>query len=412
MRDFDKLRSGYITDAQFRIGLNMGKVVLSSGEFELLCAHYQAPKEGRHVRWRDFCDDIESVFTKKGLEKNVDLALGDARLATSYGLQGPSLRQQALAEEVVEGFRDLLIKNRLDAKSFFQDWDHHRHFKISLKQFRQVLSNFGFIISDEQAQACVKVFGNPAGEVEYLRFLEHADPAKVLQQPIERGPKPQYTGKETNFLGSQETVELMQKIKTQVKKDRIRLLEFFQDHDILRKGYLPQQKFRSTLHSQKLFLTEAEYSLLQKVFAAQIDAQMVDYVRFNVEIENIFTDKFLEKDPLKTVTQFKASSILDPKDVLNAQEEQELDAALIRIGTEVRHKRLLIKPFFQDKDKSKSSFIATSRFRSIFDMLHLKLTDREFQLIGKRFQAKAENEINYVEFDHVLKRYSGDDQPV
>jgi hypothetical protein len=139
---------------------------------------------------------------------------------------------------------------------------------------------------------------------------------------------------------------------------------------------------------------------------------MVDYVRFNLEIENIFTDKLLEKDPLRTINEFKASSILDPKDVLNPQEEQELDAALMRIGTEVRHKRLLIKPFFQDKDKSKSSFIATSRFRSIFDMLHIKLTEREFKLIGKRFQAKAENEINYVEFDHVLKRYSGDDQPV
>lgn len=31
----------------------------------------------------------------------------------------------------------------------------------------------------------------------------------------------------------------MKKIKTQIKKDRIRLLEFFQDHDLLRKGYLP-----------------------------------------------------------------------------------------------------------------------------------------------------------------------------
>jgi len=33
-RDFDKLRSGYITDAQFRIGLNMAKIVLSTTEFE------------------------------------------------------------------------------------------------------------------------------------------------------------------------------------------------------------------------------------------------------------------------------------------------------------------------------------------------------------------------------------------
>lgn len=39
----------------------------------------------------------------------------------------------------------------------------------------------------------------------------------------------------------------MQKVKQIVKKDRIRILEFFQDHDILRKGYLPAQKFRGTL---------------------------------------------------------------------------------------------------------------------------------------------------------------------
>jgi hypothetical protein len=46
------------------------------------------------------------------------------------------MRQQALAQEVAENFRELLLKNRLDAKSFFQDWDRHKHFKISLKQFR------------------------------------------------------------------------------------------------------------------------------------------------------------------------------------------------------------------------------------------------------------------------------------
>lgn len=39
-RDFDKLRSGYITEAQFRIGLNMAKIVLSSHEFEMLTEYF------------------------------------------------------------------------------------------------------------------------------------------------------------------------------------------------------------------------------------------------------------------------------------------------------------------------------------------------------------------------------------
>lgn len=52
-----------------------------------------------------------------------------------------------------------------------------------------------------------------------------------------------------------------------------------------------------------------------------------------------------------------------------------------------------------------------SRFKSIFDNFKLQLNKREYELIQKRFAAKAANEINYVEFDFVLRKYSGDDKP-
>merc|ERR1711981_902444 len=84
-RDFDKLRSGYITAAQFRIGLNMGKLNISNTEFKMLCEHFKAPKAGEHVCWRDFCDMVDEVFTKKGLEKAIDKPLDDARTQTMYG---------------------------------------------------------------------------------------------------------------------------------------------------------------------------------------------------------------------------------------------------------------------------------------------------------------------------------------
>lgn len=59
LRDFDKLRSGFITESQFRIGLNMAKLVVSAKEFEMLTSYFQAPKEGKHVKWREFCDAID-----------------------------------------------------------------------------------------------------------------------------------------------------------------------------------------------------------------------------------------------------------------------------------------------------------------------------------------------------------------
>ena len=98
--------------------------------------------------------------------------------------------------------------------------------------------------------------------------------------------------------------DLLFKIKAQIKKERIRLGEFFLDHDLLRKGIIPAQKFRGVLYAQKIHLTNAEYELLEKHFQVPNDPTKVNYVEFNEDIEKIFTEKDLEKDPLKKLTGF------------------------------------------------------------------------------------------------------------
>ena len=51
----------------------MAKVGISTQEFDNLCAAFKAPKEGAHIKWREFVDAVDEVFTKKGLEKNLDI---------------------------------------------------------------------------------------------------------------------------------------------------------------------------------------------------------------------------------------------------------------------------------------------------------------------------------------------------
>jgi len=140
----------------------------------------------------------------------------------------------------------------------------------------------------------------------------------------------------------------MKKIKVMVKKNRIRLLEFFQDHDVLRKGYVPFMKFKGVLHSQNVNLTDEEYEVLIRHFATE-DKKLINYKEFDDAIEKVFVEKNLEKAPTKRWDEFKAPSILDPQDVLNNAEEQVLESCLRRIGTETKNRRLLLKPFFQDK---------------------------------------------------------------
>lgn len=251
-RDFDKLRTGAITAAQFRIGLNMSKCPISAPEFALLCSHFKAEKAGEHVQWRDFVDAVDQVFTKKGLEKSVDTVLGDANTATNYGRQQPTDAERAEVGQIVEAFKEVIRKNRLDAKSFFQDFDHHRHFKVTPKIFRQVLTTHGFPLSEAQVALVALVYGADSGEIKYDEFLRDCSVLKFEIYGPTTGAKSTYTAQFTNFDGASATEKLMQKIKECVKRERIRLLEFFQDHDILRKGVLPPQKFRSTLYGQKV----------------------------------------------------------------------------------------------------------------------------------------------------------------
>jgi len=93
-------------------------------------------------------------------------------------------------------------------------------------------------------------------------------------------------------------------------------------------------------------LTNEEFSKLEAHFAMPNDKGLVNYMAFCDETDYIFTDKTLEKDPTKSVTTHNAPSILDPKDVLNDAEERVLIACLERLATDVKHRRLMIKPYF------------------------------------------------------------------
>ena len=70
----------------------------------------------------------------------------------------------------------------------------------------------------------------------------------VINEPI-TGKHSTYQERVTDFSGAKEMQELMQKVKDSVLRNRIRLGEFLQDHDPLRKGVIDATKFRTTLYA-------------------------------------------------------------------------------------------------------------------------------------------------------------------
>ena len=75
-----------------------------------------------------------------------------------------------------------------------------------------------------------------------------------------------------------------------------------------------------------------------------------------------------------------------------------------RLGEVTRKHKLLIKPFFQDKDIAKIGRVSFTRMRSILDNNKLPLNDYQYELLCKNFSYEGK-EFNYVDFIEALKEY-------
>ncbi len=65
----------------------------------------------------------------------------------------------------------------MDIKQFFQDWDKLGRYKVSPKQFRQVLATAYFLLSEEEFRVICKVYASEdRKEVRYIDFLADTRP--------------------------------------------------------------------------------------------------------------------------------------------------------------------------------------------------------------------------------------------
>ncbi|CAD8108204.1 unnamed protein product [Paramecium sonneborni] len=409
LRDFDKLRSGTITVTQLRKGLSMAKILLSDAEFQLILQNFGCKDKANFVYWKDFTDQVDQVFTTKNLEK-VSPSEEVPMMSTQYNYGRVSIteRDRQVAEVVQKKFQYFCKATRLDIKQFFQDWDKLGRNKVSPKQFRQTLATVNFILTDEEFQAVVKIYAaEDDGDIRYVQFINDTQPPLEIQ--TESGASQAYVGVKPKEKEKLQPSVLLEQIKVAVKIKRLRLGDYFKDFDPLRKGLMPTNKFRGVLSQMKIDLDQESLDLLETMYVVPEDPIRVNYAKFIEDVEIVFTKSGLDKDPLMKPPVHVIPTFLDPRDALTTEEEEALHAIMLRLGEVVKKHRILLKPHFQDKDKTKSGKITFTRFRSIMDFHKLPLTDDQFRVICKRFAYQG-IEFNYVEFDEILKKYENFNQ--
>lgn len=133
---------------------------------------------------------------------------------------------------------------------------------------------------------------------------------------------------------------------------------------------------------------------------------MVDYVRFNDEVESVFTIKGLEKLPTTNPPEFKNyvhESGATPLNAIVQTADTELVQVLSRLSEKIHQRRLDLLSYLEDFDFVNEGTISTNQFRSALGTVGLVVGDSEIIAISKRYgTTRNKDRINYRAFANSL----------
>lgn len=205
--DFDKKRTGCVSKTQFVSAMSIAGFRLTTLEMHELCEQYPSGVLDRPVRWRDFTDDVDAVFTRANLEKTpTALVAGNSRksldcdparhgssrsfksedlkdlesseLSGSTGLTGTS---DAL-ETLLDALEDVVRARAIDVAPLFRDHNKNpnspkRVNGVTATQFAAVLkTHIRPGATEEETALLVEHFGDGSGMVNFVRFAATVDP--------------------------------------------------------------------------------------------------------------------------------------------------------------------------------------------------------------------------------------------
>ncbi|KAG2385626.1 hypothetical protein C9374_003441 [Naegleria lovaniensis] len=418
MRDMDPLRSFEITQKQFRSALSMGGIQLTDSEFNLLCAEFMSPTKKDYVLYRSFCDQVDSVITEKNLEKQPTRDLTSTKVFAEASLtkRGPqkiaisSFTKTEDVELLLSKLHDAVQTRGIALKLTFEDFDKFKRGKITKSQFTQGLDKLFKFLSEEDFKLLQEAYFEPlSGYVNYFKFIEDVDKNErvdgltksVYAQELEAEMSKNFVSPKNSKELPLEISNLMNRVKSVVVKNRIRLKEFFTDFDKLRHGYVTRAKFRTALNMAKLELKEQEIQILEEYFKLDSYQNCISYTALCDELDRAFTISNLEKCPKSKIEKFEPRHSYPLKaaipEISNDVDENELQYILTKVAMKAAVMQQLLSHYFQDYDRLRKQRVTKSQFASIIDFLKFNLTGKQYDILQRKYEDER-GDVDYYTF--------------
>ena len=168
-QDFDRTKSCHVTDQQFqRVLKNLKLQPTNEKVFDLIIRKYLDKGNSREVNYFSFCADVdrpEDMFGANYKSNSAALPASKTHSKTaSYFYPGPTRDINVLENrfsqpavniandpsDVEQRLQALVVMKRVRIEEFFRDFDKLRKGKVTVPQFRSVLSMLNFPLTEAE----------------------------------------------------------------------------------------------------------------------------------------------------------------------------------------------------------------------------------------------------------------------
>lgn len=428
-KNFDPLNSGRVTRVQFGRGLDTtGFKQLKDTEVEALADHFTetGPKvqKPQVVNYIKFCDAVDKIFNDGDISfKSGALSQSDG-FATQQSFRDDSMFKTSMTSFMPNEMDDMErmdhIMHRVAAlcssrgfvfKRLFHEFERslspspaninpRRGGKCTVNQFKRQFP-FKKEISEDDIDYLVQRYKTPGGDVNFQAI--HNDISEVLDpQPPPFPQSPLYL-KPDGTQWEHQTLNPVKKIQSKVVEKRLRLKEYFDDFDPLRKGFCTAGQLKTVLTILDLAkeLDRTDFNHIVDLYCREDG--MFCYALFVRDIDAAFSVPGLEKEPLAcTPLPDHTTTAAGRRNRMNidSKTRAKINALEDKIRSRIVKRRILMKPMFLDMDKARKGLVSRNQFlRVMGSLLGFDITNEEVALLAMYYCDRGNhNDFNYVDF--------------
>jgi len=298
--DWDKLRKGRITESQFTRSLMTFGFEFTAPEISALLEPYRIADMPGSIDYVAFTNAVHALVydEKKRSERAVPELLADFEQRVAMQESGQADSVAAQTQELVHRIGYAAHTRRILLKPSFKSFDKNNNGCVTERQFRSLVATYPVSLSEADWEALCDYYRRGALGISYADFLADVDASEdehrgralgTHDRQIETSrlpprvlPKDSKPTVEAARAYTWTSAQVLDRLRSEVARRRVDLIDCFDDFDRLRKGRITETQFRRTLsNATKLELSDEEFTMILRMFGTPEQPGFVDYIAFS-----------------------------------------------------------------------------------------------------------------------------------